>query len=441
MSRIKSFGGLWFQTLSVLAILALANCNGLNGGNATTVTTDEKAPIVVWVDEIYQAKIEQYGQQHPDKKVSVKSANIWNFPTELLYLNNQNEGWPDLVLADIRIIHRALDAAHNFPLALETWVNKDIQDQFFPAALDSCRSADKKSLYCLPQQANPAVLWYNKALLEQWGYNIPTTWVEFQDLSDKVAKEHAGAVMGSAIEALPILFWASGCPIAHPLSLSEVVINTSDEKCVRAAKLIDHMVNNKTLSRFALTSEEFGKSAKTQLLMLPASAWAGQFMFGSHEDSLFKEFPEKQLLAAYLPKWDEQDQHYTSNQGMMAWMVSRHSKNPALAVDVARFAIANTELTNLMGPVPAHKDAAATWGASLTNTAFGDNPYIVFKTALDWVEPTYTDSVRYDLATGFDVLEDAIRQNGSVEASLPQLQEVLTSLAVSTGYQVAEVEP
>ena len=56
-------------------------------------------------------------------------------------------------------------------------------------------------MYGLRNDLRPAVFWYNKALIDQFGYTIPTTWEEYQALGDKVAAEHPGYIVGSVGDA------------------------------------------------------------------------------------------------------------------------------------------------------------------------------------------------------------------------------------------------
>ena len=97
------------------------------------------------------------------------------------------------------------------PLDLTPLVSKDIVDKFVPGSLDPCYTTDKK-LICLRNDLAPNVLWYNKKLMDEFGYTIPTTWEEYIALSDKVAKEHPGYVMGSCRRRRSIVLLAERLP-------------------------------------------------------------------------------------------------------------------------------------------------------------------------------------------------------------------------------------
>ena len=53
-------------------------------------------------------------------------------------------------------------------------------------------------VYCLRNDLAQVVLWYNAALMKKWGYQVPTTWPQYEALGLKVAKQHPGYLVGNA---------------------------------------------------------------------------------------------------------------------------------------------------------------------------------------------------------------------------------------------------
>ena len=45
------------------------------------------------------------------------------------------------------------------------------------------------------------VLWYNKTLMTRFGYTVPTTWDQYEQLAIKVAAQHPGCIVGTAGDA------------------------------------------------------------------------------------------------------------------------------------------------------------------------------------------------------------------------------------------------
>ena len=167
------------------------------------------------------------------------------FPSKVLLFNNTNQGWPDVVFAEPRLVARVADAAHNFPLDLTGWVPADTINNY--SAESNCIFDGK--VYCLRNDLAQFVTYYNAPLMTQFGYSVPTTWEDYQALSDKLAKDHPGYYLGTFGDGWSFLsfFEASNCPTHQLVDASTLNINVADPNCTRAASLVDHMIANKTL--------------------------------------------------------------------------------------------------------------------------------------------------------------------------------------------------
>ena len=84
---------------------------------------------------------------NPDKASLIKAVVVdrEQFPSKVLLFNNTNQGWPDVVFAEPRLVARVADAAHNFPLDLTSWVPADTIKNY--SAMDNCIFDGK--IYCL----------------------------------------------------------------------------------------------------------------------------------------------------------------------------------------------------------------------------------------------------------------------------------------------------
>jgi multiple sugar transport system substrate-binding protein len=404
---------------------------------ATANPYDDTAPVTVWIDAARKPMADLWTKTHADQASLVKFEIVdrGQFASKVLLFNNSGSGWPDVVFGEPSIVMKVADAAHDFPGDLTPFVDANVVSQFVPGALDPCYSPDKK-LLCLRNDLAPMVLWYDKTLMDQFGYTVPTTWEEYQALGDKVAQEHPGYVLGTAHNEPTTFMWASGCPVAQPLSASEVVINAEDEKCVRAAKLIDHMVANGSLSNldpFDAKYVALGNAGK--ILMMPCAAWCGDYVFNG---TYYKpEQLKNQLAAALMPKWAAEDKAYTGNWGGSAWMVSKHTTNPKLAVSIAVYMTTDTDVTQIVGTMPAYGPAADAWAKKLdTSKLYASNPYAVMKEATGLVNPNYTDVVRYDMAQGFKPFVTAVEQKKPTVDTLKDVGAALTDLAQKEGYEV-----
>ncbi len=104
------------------------DCNGCHSHACTNANPyDDNAPITVWIDQPRQPAIDAFLKANPDKASLIKAVVVdrEQFPSKVLLFNNTNQGWPDVVFAEPRLVARVADAAHNFPLDLTGWVPAD----------------------------------------------------------------------------------------------------------------------------------------------------------------------------------------------------------------------------------------------------------------------------------------------------------------------------
>lgn len=168
------------------------------------------SPITVWIDSTRQAAVDAYLKANPGDAdlIKVETVDRGQFPAKVLLFNNTGNGWPDVVFAEPNLVGQVADAAHDFPLDLRPYVSDKILSGFAPGANADCTLPDGK-LICLRNDLAQNVLWYNKNLMKQFGYSVPTTWEEYRALGEKLATEHPGYVIGAFgdDQALNTYFW------------------------------------------------------------------------------------------------------------------------------------------------------------------------------------------------------------------------------------------
>jgi multiple sugar transport system substrate-binding protein len=381
--------------------------------------------------------IDAYLKAHPDKAKLIKAVVVdrEQFPAKVLLFNNTNQGWPDVVFAEPRFATIVSDFAHQFPLDLKPLVPADTLSGY--AGMEGCTFGDK--IYCLRNDLAQYVLYYNKPLMDKFGYKVPTTWEEYQDLSDKVAKEHPGYLLGTFGGGWQFLayFDASGCPSHLLVDDNTLKIDASDPKCIRAAKLVDHMLANKTLWNADYFDPSFVKevSDNNHLLMIPMASWAWG-VFGGNKDGWYKTADHQLGVAAPL-KWAADDKAIDVAQGGAAWMVSRHTKNPKLAVDLIVYVTTSPDIWGTIEGFPAYKPVQPLFGKQVSSNAlFANDPFPVMAAAGDLLGPL-DKWPRFDLISPLtEFVKTAYSDKSTIEAALPKLAEKLQPLAESVGYQV-----
>lgn len=408
--------------------------------SGSTNATDDNAPITVWVDSTREGAVKLYKEKNPDKadKIKIEIADRAQFPAKVLLFNNSGSGWPDVVFAEPEIVGQVADTSRNFPADLTPYVSKEVLDKFAPGANAPCTFDGK--LFCLRNDLAQNVLWYNKKLMDQFGYSVPTTWEEYEALGEKVAQEHPGYIIGAFgdSQALNVYYWGGRCPVNQLVDPNTVKINLSDPNCVRVTKMVDKMIANGSLSKLGPFDPAFAKLAnEDKLLMLPAASWYGEYVFGGKPDSSFYKEANGQLDVAMPPKWAADDKAYTGAQGGAAWTMSRHTKNPKLAADLILWLTTSNDYQGSAPTLPAFLPAADAWSKTIAgNKVYAKDPFPVLKESSGLIDPAWAN-VRFDKTKTFEtVVIGAIQKGQTVESALPEYQKQISALAEAAGYKV-----
>ncbi len=428
----------WLKRAAIPVALAIAAATlaGCSSGTAQAgVKQDSSAPIVVWGDATREPAFKAYQKAHPDVKLKFEAIDPSTYLSKIQLANRVGSGWPDVLFDpqpnDVASLQSPL---FNFTENLDKLVPADVQKGF---ATENSLCKIDGHLYCLQNDLAQDVLWYNKPLLAQFGYSVPTTWAEYQQLGEKVAAEHPGYVIGAASSTLFYEYlWSSGCPLQTVKSSTEVVINTKDAKCTRVTSMIDPMLANGSIPRMGPFDPGFAKLAQAgKVLMLPAASWFGEYMF---KPKTGFNYPAGSLAAAPMPKWDGEETNYSGAQGGGIYVVSRHSANLKRAVEVAQFAATDTGYQSTSPAFPAYKPAAKVWLEKISKDPFyAEDPSAVLVDQASKINPA-TAVTRYDANTAFtNTVAAAVSSGKTMSSAMPDLQSQLVGLAGTAGYSVS----
>ena len=167
---------------AISASVFLSGCSGDAGKDGvTTVTMLQYKPEAVKAFE----KIEQlFNETHDDIQLKIESPNeaMTVLKTRLI-----REDYPDIV---------GIGGDMNYSNFLDADLFEDISDieiidTINPAYLKTEKELEllpKEGVYALPYAANAAILYYNKDMFEQNGWEIPETWSEFIALCEEIKK-------------------------------------------------------------------------------------------------------------------------------------------------------------------------------------------------------------------------------------------------------------
>jgi len=402
--------------------------------------TTPQARITIWLDSTRMDGARIYQQLFPGKasQMDFQIVDRTQFPAEVLRFNQQGQGWPDVVFAEPELVAQTIDSQHDFPLDLKPLLSAELLGNFEPHANDACTFAGR--LLCLRHDTAPMVLYFNQPLMDQFGYQVPTTWQEYQVLGERLGREHPGYIVGSFGDAwgLKAYFDASGCPSSWVLGEKKVYINFEDPRCVRSAKLVDSLLANGTLAPYSYFDPRFNQIAQTdKLLTLVAPSWMALGSFGGKPDSQYYNTADHQLGVAAPLRWDGDARVMTSAMGGAAWVVSRHTQNLPLALDFITWMVSAPEFWDISPDYPVYAPVQPVWEKTVSaNPLFANDPFPILQAASQAISPLYTLPGYDVMGVLNDFVSRALGQQKTLESQLPDLQSAMTAQAQTAGYEV-----
>jgi ABC-type glycerol-3-phosphate transport system substrate-binding protein len=431
------------------ALLALAGCGSSTSSASGSrgfpeAKQDTSSTITVWVDADRQAAAKAFQKANPDTKIQVVSydgsANGSNsFRTKMQLFDRAGSGWPDVVFSsqnnDAAWASQKSGGKQAFAAVLDQGlVPGDTLAKFTEGSLNPC-TVDGH-VYCLRNDLAQAVLWYNKTLMDQFGYAVPTTWEEYQALGEKVAKQHPGYIIGTAGDAWTpeVFLWASKCQANDVTGPKAVTVKTDTTECKRAASMLDTLRGNGTVPVVSVFTPEFVKKYSGKVLMMPGPAWYAGAIFNNPQSL---NVPAGQLgIAAPLP-WKGEDKAVTGNVGGGTWFISSHSKNLAAAEKFVQFVTtADDYQVNVAPGYPAYAPAAEKWLAKQESSKYFATSMQPVVTAASQVWDGWGYGIFSQEAIWAKTMTTAITGGKSIVELLPTWQQAIENQAKVNGYSV-----
>jgi multiple sugar transport system substrate-binding protein len=428
----------------VAAACSSAGSTGSSGQYGFTEAKQVKnSEITVWVDSTRLPAAQAFEKANPSIKVKVVtydgSANGSNsFKTKMQLFDRAKKGWPDVVWStqdnDAAWASQATAGQQAFAAQLNSGlVPSATLNNFAKGALDPCTVNGK--VYCLRNDLAQNVLWYNKTLMDQFGYTVPTTWEQYEALGAQVAKDHPGYIIGAAGDAWTpeIYMWASKCQANDVTGVRSITVNTTSADCTRMAKLLDAGIANKSLTTESIFSPEFLKDYTGKVLMMPGAAWYSGAVFDSPTGL---NVPAGQIGAAAPLAWSGESA-VTGDVGGGTWFISSHSANLAAAEKFATFvATSDAYQVDLAPGLPAYAPAATKWVAKqVASGYFVDDLSAVTKSASEiwsgWGSPSFSQE-----AIWAKTITPGVTSGQTIESLLPAWGTAIKNQAQVDGYTV-----
>lgn len=427
------------------AALTLSGCASANVTAAPSASASFKeAPqsdssaITVWVDSTRLPEVQQYQKANPNVKMNIVTydgdANGSTYlQTKVQLFDRTGSGWPDVVFAQPTDATWATKpttpGAQAFAAPVNDLVPASTLSNFATGSLSPCQ-VDGQT-YCLRNDIAQVVLWYNKTLMDQWGYKVPTTWEQYQALGEEVAKQHPGYVIGAVgdTNSQESYFWSSQCPAQQLVANNTLKVDLSSPDCTRMASLLDPLIADKSVSTQGFFTQGFNGS---KVLMAVGPSWYGQYLF----NSAFKT-PAGQIAAAAPLQWTGQSQTYTGNVGGGIWMVSSHSKNLKAATALASYMTTSNQVLASAPTYPAYVPGAKAWLANPVNkNYFADDVTNVFLAAANEVWTGWAFTSFSDATPWSNAVLPQLTAGKSLTDTLPAWQTAIVNEAKASGYSV-----
>jgi ABC-type glycerol-3-phosphate transport system substrate-binding protein len=440
----------WRTTTAAFALVAIGTVAALSGcasadvsesSGASTfapVKQDSNAEITVWADSTRLPAVEAYQEAHPDSKLDIvtydgSAGGSTYLQTKVQLFDRTGKGWPDVVFGTPTDVTWASQPtgpkAVPFAAPMEELVDQSVLDGFATGSLAPCEFDGKT--YCLRNDIAQVVLWYNKSLMDQWGYTVPTTWEEYEALGERVAVDHPGYIVGAVgdTNSQESYFWSSQCPAQQLQDSGELRVDLQAEECTRMASLLDNLIGRGAVSTQGFFTPGFDGS---KVLMANGPSWYGQYLF----NSAFK-IPAGQIAAANPMSWDGESAAFTGNVGGGVWMVSSHSANLKASTELAEWLTTSNENLHNAPTYPAYEPGAQAWLADPVNKDYFANDISeAFTTAADQVWTGWSNTQFSDATSWSSVVLPALTAGKTLTETLPAWQEAIVNEAESVGYTV-----
>lgn len=432
-SSMKSKSLIMSLAVMVLGTTVLAGCSA--GVSKPAVAQDKNASITVWVDDTRTQPAKDYLSAHPDVKAEVVSVDNThgNISSQISLASKAGKDVPDVVfLSYPDEIASLVTNPVNYPLALNDAVGKKTLDGFAAGSTSACTFGGK--VYCLPNDLAQTVLYYNKALFDQFGYTVPTTFDDWLTLGEKLATEHPGYSLGSVSSRYGLngYYGSSQCKFNDSSDPTTVTIDTAADECTRVNKVVGPLLANKTLSTLDPFDPAFVPLiADGKLLATISPAWMGEY-------GIKPNFAQNgQWAVAAMPTWAGAKENTSGAVGGGIWIVSSKSKNQEAAVKFAEAMTTDIDIQSKSSGYPAFTTAADAWlKAAASDPWYASDPTDVYKAAAAQISPTL-GFVRYQVQLE-DSFNATILKNGAtdIDGALKEFGSQANSAAESAGYTV-----
>lgn len=427
------------------SLLVVATTALLGASLVTPIATQAAIPsITIWVDSPRLPGAQLYAQVMKGKvNVNVQLHGQADLVAKVQLFNTVKKGWPDVVFGPPNDVAFLKNPLVNDALQLDKLQSPAVW-KAFGHGNDWCNLGGH--YYCVKNDLAQTVLWYNKTLMSQFNYKVPTTMVEFAAIGADVAKNHPGYSMGPLGDQATYSSFleSSQCPLNVAKSDTVVVINSKSPKCTRVSALLQPLVDSGVLDVRSPFDAGYIKDIQAgKWLMNVGPSWWGQFVL---RPASSYNVPAGQVATAAMPTWAGETKAYSGEYGGGIYTISPHSKYPKEALAFAMFMVADARnLVTVKNPdgshgaptYPAYGPGNKIWVKAVAKDSYyAQNivPALDKQAQLIWPG---TKPVRYDAngAWGASFAPDLV-QSKNLQHAIDAYAAYTSNTATQVGYAV-----
>jgi multiple sugar transport system substrate-binding protein len=320
--------------MMAIAGIALAGCAGSSSSGSSDAPKDgfgaveaalEKGGEITYWSWTPQAEEQAaaFEKAYPNVKVKVVNAGTGNDEyTKLQNAIKAGSGAPDVVQIEYYAFPQF--TLTDSLLDLSGYGFGDFEGDYTASTWGSVTSGD--AIYGLPQDSGPMALFYNKAVFDQFGIAVPTTWDEYvaaaQTLHAADPSKYITADLGDAGFTTSMIWQAGGQPFQT--DGTDVTIDLQDEGSKKWADTWNTLVENQLVAPISAWSDEwFQALGNGTIATLATGAWMpGNLESGAPDGA-------GNWRVAPMPTYDGKPASAENGGGGQA--VTKQSANPALA--------------------------------------------------------------------------------------------------------------
>lgn len=415
--------------------LLLTACGG-SGGDVDSAVEDG-GELTVWAwDSTVEDIAAAYEEENP--QVTIEVANVGTGDDQYTALQNAisaGSGGPDL--AQIEYFALPQFVIGESVAELSDYEAAALEEEFAAGPWNGV--TQDGGVYGLPMDSGPMALFYNQAVFDEHGLEVPATWEEYAEVARALHQADPEAAItndtGDAGLATSMIWQAGGRPFQ--VEGTEVSIDLSEEPTRRFAEYWQGLLDDDLLAPVSSWSDEWYQGLGDGSI---ATLITGAWMPTNLENSV----PEASgdWRAAPLPQWSAGEQ-VTAENGGSGMSVMENSEQKDLAYDFLTY-LAGEEGTELRvedGGFPARtamleSDAFQSreveyFGGQTINEIFAESSANVGE---DW---QYLPYQVYAHSIFNDHVGEAY-QGGSMSDGLAAWEQALESYGADQGFDVAD---